>query len=229
MSSISDNISEVRERIERAADRAGRKPEDITLIAVTKTVGVDAVKEAINAGVTQFGENRVQMLLEKQEDPALTAPGVGWHLIGHLQTNKVKYVVGRVQLIHSVDSLHLAEEINRCAKKAGIVMPILLQLNISGEESKSGLSPDGVSNFLYEFSNLDAVKLKGLMTMTPLAATDGEKRRIFRNLYNIYVDIGEKPIYNVDMSILSMGMSGDFEIAVEEGATMVRIGTKIFK
>ena len=229
MSSIGDHISEVRERIARAALRAGRKPEDVTLIAVTKTVGPEAVEEAISAGVTQFGENRVQMLLDKQKTPALVAPDITWHLIGHLQTNKVKYIIDRVALIHSVDSIHLAEEINRCAKKAEKKMPVLLQLNISGEESKSGLAPEEVPGFLEEFSKLDSIILKGLMTMTPLAAADDEKRRIFRKLHNIYVDIGEKPIYNVDMSILSMGMSRDFEIAVEEGATMVRIGTSIFK
>ena len=226
--SIRDNVLRVQEKLAAAAVRSGRRPEDITLVAVTKTVGAAEVKEAMAAGLSHFAENRVQLLTEKQEDPALRYPDVDWHLIGHLQTNKVKYVLDRVSLIHSVDSLHLAEEISHQAERAGKIMPVLLELNISGEESKFGLAPENISVFLEKFAGLGGVRLKGLMTMAPLAATVPEKRKIFRQLHNIYVDMAKKTIYNVDMSIMSMGMSNDFEVAVEEGSDMVRIGTSIF-
>ncbi len=226
--SIRDNILRVQERLSEAAVRSGRTPEEITLIAVTKTVGIPEVKEAKAAGLSHFAENRVQLLMEKQADAELKYPMTDWHLIGHLQTNKVKYLINRVSLIHSVDSLHLAKEIDKQAAKAGRIMPVLLELNISGEESKFGLKPENVSEFLEGFSQLKSVKLKGLMTMAPQIAETSEKRKIFRKLYNIYVDMSKKTIYNVDMSIMSMGMSNDFEVAVEEGSNMVRIGTNIF-
>ncbi len=226
--SIRDNVLQVQERIARAAERSGRRPEDITLIAVTKKVGISEVKEAKAAGLSHFAENRVQLLIEKQEDADLKYPNTDWHLIGHLQTNKVKYLIDRVSLIHSVDSLHLAKEIDRQAEKAGKTMPVLLELNISGEESKFGLPPEKMSEFLEGFSQLKSVTLKGLMTMAPQFVEVSEKRKIFRELHNIYVDMSKKSIYNVDMSIMSMGMSNDFEVAVEEGSNMVRIGTSIF-
>lgn len=226
--SIRDNILRVQEKLAEAAVRSGREPDDITLIAVTKKVGVSQVKEAKAAGLSHFAENRVQLLMEKQEDPELKYPLTDWHLIGHLQTNKVKYLMDRVSLIHSVDSLHLAEEIDRQAEKAGRNMPVLLELNISCEESKFGLDPKNMSEFIEGFSQLQHVTLKGFMTMAPQIAEISEKRKIFRKLYNIYVDMSKKTIYNVDMSIMSMGMSNDFEVAVEEGSNMVRIGTSIF-
>ncbi len=226
--SIRDNIMQVQERLAEAALRSGRDPEAVTLVAVSKTVGVSQVKEAMDAGVSHFAENRVQMLLEKQKEERLAYPQTDWHLIGHLQTNKVKYVIDRVSLIHSVDSLHLAQEIDRQAEKHGRIMPVLLELNISGEESKFGLSPCEIDDFMEGFEKLQYVKCMGLMTMAPRSAETPEKRKIFRKLYNIYVDMGKQIIYNVDMSIMSMGMSNDFEVAVEEGSNMVRIGTSIF-
>lgn len=226
--SIRDNILRVQEKLSEAAVRSGRTLDDITLVAVTKKVGIAEVKEAKAAGLSHFAENRVQLLMEKQEDLELQYPLTDWHLIGHLQTNKVKYLMNRVSLIHSVDSLHLAREIDRQAEKAGKVMPVLLELNISGEESKFGLNPENISEFLEGFSQLKSVKLQGLMTMAPQTAENSEKRKIFRKLHNIYVDMSKKTIYNVDMSIMSMGMSNDFEVAVEEGSNMVRIGTSIF-
>ena len=168
------------------------------------------------------------MLLDKQSDPDLEFPKVDWHLIGHLQTNKVKYLNNRVSLIHSVDSIKLAEEINRQAKKNNTVTDILLELNISGEESKFGLSPDEIDGFMEGFSAFSNVKLKGLMTMAPKLSTEAEKRKIFCKLNEIYVDMNANKFYNICMSIKSMGMSNDFKVAVEEGSNMVRIGNSIF-
>ena len=227
--SISDNIKRVKERIEKAAAECGRNPDEITLVAVSKTVGAAEVIEAKRCGLSHFAENRVQMLLEKQETPELKYPETDWHLIGHLQTNKVKYVVDKVSLIHSVDSIHLAKEINTQAEKHNIVMPVLLELNISGEESKYGLNPDETNRFLEEFSSLEHLKLKGLMTMAPLDSDEILQRKIFSKIHNIYVDIKSQTIYNVDMSVLSVGMSRDFENAIKEGSTMIRVGTDIFK
>ena len=228
MRTIADNIKSVNERIAEAAIKSGRMPSDITLVAVTKTVGIPEVKEAMAAGLTHFAENRVQLLLEKQADPELAYPDVDWHLIGHLQTNKVKYIIDRVSLIHSVDSLRLAAEIDRHAARAGKNMPVLLELNISGEESKYGLAPAELDSFLEGFSELKNVTLKGLMTMAPLVVDDSEKHKIFYNLHKLYVDISNMNLYNTSMSIMSMGMSSDFEVAISEGSNMVRIGTDIF-
>ena len=228
MRTIADNIKSVNERIAEAAIKSGRMPSDITLVAVTKTVGIPEVKEAMAAGLTHFAENRVQLLLEKQADPELAYPDVDWHLIGHLQTNKVKYIIDRVSLIHSVDSLRLAAEIDRHAARAGKNMPVLLELNISGEESKYGLAPAELDSFLEGFSELKNVTLKGLMTMAPLVVDDSEKHKIFYNLHKLYVDISNMNLYNTNMSIMSMGMSSDFEVAISEGSNMVRIGTDIF-
>ncbi len=225
---IRDNVLKVKERIAEAAIRAGRNPEDITLVAVSKTVGTEEVKEAIAAGVTHFAENRVQMLLEKQQDPELVYPKVDWHLIGHLQTNKVKYLTDRVSLIHSVDSLKLASEINRQAEKNCKKTDVLLELNISGEESKFGLPPEEIPRVLECFCEFPNLNIKGLMTMAPKHSTEKEKRKIFSELREIYVDINSNKTYNIVMSIMSMGMSNDFEVAVEEGSNLVRIGTSIF-
>ncbi|MBE7055958.1 MAG: YggS family pyridoxal phosphate-dependent enzyme [Ruminococcaceae bacterium] len=225
---IYDNVLRVKDKISEAAVRSGRNPDDITLVAVSKTVGHQEVKEAIRAGVTHFAENRVQMLLDKQKDPDLIYPKVDWHLIGHLQTNKVKYLKDRVSLIHSVDSIKLVEEINKQAEKNGKKTDILLELNISGEESKFGLSPEEIPVFMEKFSEFNHVNLKGLMTMAPKIAEEKEKRKIFCKLNEIFVDMNSNKIYNIHMSIMSMGMSNDFEVAVEEGSNLVRIGTSIF-
>ncbi len=225
---IRDNILRVQEKIEKAAFKSGRNPNDITLVAVSKTVGHDQVKEAIGCGVSHFAENRVQMLLDKQSDDMLMYPSVDWHLIGHLQTNKVKYVIDRVSLIHSVDSIKLIKEIDAVAAKKGVKADYLLQLNISGEESKFGLNPDLIPCFLEEIQGLENVNLKGLMTMAPKTAEPLEKRKIFSKLNEFFIDINCNKLYNICMSIKSMGMSNDFEIAIEEGSNMVRVGTGIF-
>lgn len=222
--SIYENLKEVERRISDAAKRAGRDGSEITLIAVSKTKPIGLIKEAIDCGVSNLGENRVQEVMEKFDE----IEGARWHLIGHLQKNKVKYIIDKAEFIHSVDSLDLAKEIDKQARKANKVQKILIQVNVSGEESKFGISPDEVLNLLKDISVLENVKVKGLMTMAPKDATEKELREIFGGLKRIMLDIRDKKLDNIDMDELSMGMSGDFEIAVEEGATMVRVGTGIF-
>ena len=217
---LQNNLSDIHNRIENAALRTGRNPKDITLVCVTKTVGADIVNEAHSLGENTFGENRVQVLEEKY--PLVN--GGTWHLIGHLQTNKVKYVVGKAALIHSVDSLHLAQAINTAAKKRGIVQDILLEVNISGEESKYGLTTTQIPTIIKDISTLSNLRFRGFMTMAPLGAPEEEIRSIFKSAHNLFVQYKD---YGAD--ILSMGMSGDFEIAIEEGATHVRVGSAIFK
>ena len=223
MSEIADRIAEVRRRIADAAARVGRDPGEIQLIAVSKTVDIPQVLDAYeNAGQMAFGENRVQELVRKYD------PRFQWHQIGHLQTNKVKYIVDKVELIHSVDSLHLAEEINRQGEKIGKTVSVLLQVNVSGEESKFGVSPCEVFSLVTKMSQMRNISLKGLMTMAPNVTNPEKTRLFFRELKNIYIDIGNKKIDNVHMNYLSMGMSNDFEIAIEEGANLIRVGTSIF-
>ena len=223
MSEIAQRIKSVRERIAAAAIRAGRNPEEIQLIAVSKTVDIPQVLEAYEqAGQTVFGENRVQELVRKYD------PRFQWHQIGHLQTNKVKYIVDKVDLIHSVDSLHLAEEIDRQGKKVERVVPILLQVNVSGEKSKFGVDFSEVLPLVTKMSQMRNISLKGLMTMAPNVTEPEKTRSIFRQLRTLYVDIESKNIDNVNMNYLSMGMSNDFEVAIEEGANLVRIGSSIF-
>ena len=223
MSEIAQRIVQIRKRIAEAAARVGRPPEEIELIAVSKTVDIPQVLDAYeNAGQVVFGENRVQELVRKYDER------FQWHQIGHLQTNKVKYIVDKVTLIHSVDSLHLAEEIDRQGGKIGRVVPILLQVNVSGEESKFGVDPGEVFSLVTKMSQMRNISLKGLMTMAPNVTNPEETRTIFRKLRNQYIDIINKNIDNVNMKYLSMGMSNDFEIAVEEGANLVRIGSSIF-
>lgn len=222
---INENLKNIYSTIKAAAEKSGRKSEDIKLIAVTKTVGVDRIRQVVEAGIMDLGENRVQELTEKfdQLDPACR-----WHLIGHLQTNKVKYIINKVSMIHSVDSISLAKEINSRAAKHGLKMDILLQINVSGEESKFGIDPSRVEEFLEAISHMENIHLKGLMTIAPYAENPEEIRPIFKKLYQIYIDIKSKSIDNVNMDYLSMGMSNDFEIAIEEGANMIRVGTGIF-
>lgn len=218
---LRDNLREIHERISAAARRSGRNENDITLICVSKTVDISTINEAVSLGEHTFGENRVQELTEKYP---LADPGACWHLIGHLQTNKVKYAVGKASLIHSVDSSHLAKEIDKQAKKAGIIQDILIEVNISGEESKYGLTIEQIPTIIKEVEAMENLCFKGFMTMAPLDASPQEIRSIFaeaKRLFDDYTPYGAK--------ILSMGMSGDFEIAVEEGATHVRVGRSIFK
>ena len=202
---------------------------DITLVAVSKTVGAAEVNEAYASGQRVFAENRVQCLLEKLDTTAqYNMNDIDWHLIGSLQTNKVKYIIDKVSLIHSVDSIHLAEEINKCAAKKGLKMNCLLQVNVSGEESKHGVELEDVDRIVEEFTKFDNLTLKGLMTMAPFEADEYELRSIFSKLHKKYIDIGSQKGHNVDMSYLSMGMTHDFTYAIEEGSNMIRVGTGIF-
>ena len=226
---ICDNLAEINQQIEYAATKSGRTRADITLVAVSKTVGAAEVNEAYGAGQRVFAENRVQCLLQKLDTTAeYHLTDIDWHLIGSLQTNKVKYIIDKVSLIHSVDSLHLAEEINKCAGKKGLVMDCLLQVNVSKEESKHGVGIEDVDRIVEEFTKFDNVKLKGLMTMAPFDADEYELRSIFSKLHKKYIDIGSQKGHNVNMSYLSMGMTHDFSYAIEEGANMIRVGTGIF-
>ena len=217
MTKISENLKSIHERINAAQARSERSAASVTLVAVTKTVSVERISEAQQCGESVFGENRVQELNAKYPE----IKDAHWHLIGHLQTNKVKYAVGKAELIHSVDSLHLAEAINAAAEKLGIVQDFLLEVNISGEESKYGLTIDEIADIMKETEKLKNIRFRGFMTMAPKAASESEIRAVFRRAHDLFVQ------YNAD--ILSMGMSGDFELAVEEGATHVRVGSAIFK
>ena len=223
---IQDNVKRVMEEIARAAAASGRKPEDITLVGVTKTVTAARAKELIDAGVTNLGENRVQSLLDKYEtlkdEPA-------WHLIGHLQTNKVKYIADKVSMIHSVDSLKLAEEIDRRFQMAGRTANILVQVNVSGEESKFGIQPEDAFPLMESLSQLKNIQVCGLMTMAPKTDHPDDCRKFFYGLHKLSVDIRDKKYDNINMGQLSMGMSGDFREAILEGATIVRIGSALFQ
>ena len=223
--SIAENIEKVRNDIKEACVRSGRNYDDITILGVTKTVGADDIMCAVNEGICDLGENRVQEFMDKYGK----IPNVKWHIIGHLQTNKVKYIIGKTKLIHSVDSLKLAEEIEKLSKKANVTTDILIEVNISGEETKSGISKEEILPLLEKLDEFSFVKVKGFMTMAPKFASEDEIRQIFRNLYKIFVDISRKNYNNISMEYLSMGMSSDYVIAVEEGANIVRIGSKIFK
>ncbi len=222
---IKDNVKRVLENIGEAAVKSGRKPEDITLVAVTKTVTAKEAQEVLDAGVLTLGENRVQSLLDKYET---LKDKPEWHLIGHLQTNKVKYIADKVSLIHSVESLKLAEEINKKFKDAGKIANILIQVNVSGEESKFGITPFDTFSLIEQISELENIKVNGLMTMAPLSATTDECRKYFAELKELSQKIADKKIKNIDMDKLSMGMSGDYYEAILEGATIVRVGSALF-
>ena len=223
--SIEGNIGAIRERIRKAAERAGRDPSEVLLLAVTKTVDVQRINEALLCGVSEVGENRVQELLDKY---GALAKDVKWHLIGHLQTNKVKYIIDKAALIHSVESIRLAEEINKRAAAAGRTADILVEINIGGEESKFGIAPEAAEDFIRELSGFPNLRVRGLMTVAPIVGAPEENRVHFRKMKQLLVDINSKKIDNIRMNILSMGMTEDYEVAVEEGATIVRIGTGIF-
>ncbi len=224
-STIGQAISEVKDNIRRACERAGRNADEVTLIAVSKTMPVSDLREAMAAGMIEFGENRPQELRDKQAE--ITEP-LHWHMIGSLQTNKLKYVVGKTVLIHSVDSLHLAEAIEEESVKRGVVSEILLEVNIAGEVSKGGIAPAELEELVRAVSVLPHVRVRGLMTVAPYTENAEENREYFRKMKQLMVDINSKNIDNIDMDELSMGMTGDYEVAVEEGATLVRVGTGIF-
>lgn len=222
---VAENYREVEERVRRACIRSGRDREEVTLIAVSKTKPISMMQEAMEAGASVFGENKVQELCEKYE---VLPKGLHWHMIGHLQRNKVKYLVDKAELIHSVDSLRLAEEISREAVKKGVHVKILLEVNVAGEESKFGISLEEAEDLARQIAVLPNVCICGLMTIAPYVTDPEENRPIFRSLKKLAVDIKMKNIDNVHMDVLSMGMTGDYEVAIEEGATMVRVGTGIF-
>ncbi len=222
---IRDAIAEVQEKIAAACKRSGRNPEEVTLIAVSKTMPVEALKEAMSCGMKHFGENRPQELRDKQAE--ITEP-LFWHMIGALQTNKLKYVVGKTVLIHSVDSLHLAEAIEAESSKKGVVSEILLEINIAGESSKHGVAPEEAEALARKLARLSHLKLRGLMTVAPYTEEKEESRPYFKKMKQLMIDINSKNIDNVTMDTLSMGMTGDYEVAIEEGSTLVRVGTGIF-
>lgn len=223
---IKENIERIRSEIFEAAVRAGRRPEEVTLCAVTKKVDAQKAREVLDAGVQTLGENRVQSLLEKYE---VLGDRPEWHLIGHLQTNKVKYIVDKVSLIHSVDSLHLAEEISRRSAAAEKVSDILIEVNVSGEASKYGIRPSETEQLMEQIASLSNLRVRGLMTIAPVPEKKGANRKYFAQLRELFVDIQSKKYDNSSMDILSMGMSRDYVEAVEEGATIVRIGTALFE
>ena len=222
---IKDNLEYVKGQIRTACGKAGRDPLEVTLIAVSKTKPLEDLKEAYEAGARDFGENKVQELMDKI--PAM--PGdVRWHMIGHLQRNKVKYLIGKVYMIHGVDSLRLAQEISKESEKAGVITRILMEVNVAEEESKFGVSVSEAPALAEEIGKLPGISLQGLMTIAPYVENPEENREIFAKLRQLAVDISGKNIDNVTMSVLSMGMTGDYVVAVEEGATYVRVGTGIF-
>ncbi len=222
---LKENLDLVKSNINKACERAGRNPEDVTLIAVSKTKPLSDIEELITYGVTEYGENKVQELVDKYEN--VSTP-VHWHLIGHLQTNKVKYIVDKACLIHSVDSVHLAEEIEKEAAKKNIIVPVLIQVNIAHEDTKFGIDEGTIYDIINKIKDLKHLKVKGLMTIAPFVENPEENRVYFRKMHQLLLDIKSKSIDNIDMCILSMGMTNDYEVAIEEGATMVRVGTGIF-
>lgn len=222
---LKDNFDKVNANIQAACDRAGRNREDVTLIAVSKTKPIQMLQEAYDFGVRVFGENKVQEIVDKYE---ALPKDISWHMIGHLQRNKVKYVVGRVALIHSVDSVRLAEAIDQEAEKKGIVMPVLVEVNVASEESKFGVRVEECADFIENIAKMEHISVEGLMTIAPFVENAEDNRKYFAKLRELSVDISAKNIDNVNMRDLSMGMTGDYEVAIEEGATMVRVGTGIF-
>lgn len=223
--SLSGNLSEVQNRITRAARRAGRSPDEITLIAVSKTKPVEMIREIYDAGIRDFGENKVQEISAKS---AVLPSDIRWHMIGHLQRNKVKQVIDKACLIHSVDSMRLALQISEEAQKKGITVPILLEVNIAGEESKYGFTAAETAEVLPDIASLGGITVRGLMTSAPFVNDPEENREYFRLMKQLCVDLKAQNIDNTNMDYLSMGMTNDFEVAVEEGATHVRVGTAIF-
>lgn len=223
---LKENYEEVRRKIDEACKRTGRDPADVTLIAVSKTKPLSDIEEIIrDTSAIDFGENKVQELVEKYEN---VSKPVNWHMIGHLQTNKVKYIVDKVCMIHSVDSLNLAKTIEKEASKRNVTVNVLIEVNVAQEESKFGVSVDEVLPLINEIKDLQHIRVKGLMTIAPFVDDPEDNRVYFRKLRDLSLDIQSKSIDNIDMSVLSMGMTNDYEVAVEEGATLVRVGTGIF-
>lgn len=222
--SVKDNLNEIVSEIKEAKKRANRD-DDVLLLSVTKTVDYDLIDESIEWGVRDIGENKVQDLLERINH---YGDKLNYHFIGTLQRNKVKDIIGKVKLIHSVDSLRLAKEIDKRAKNIDVIQGCLIQVNVSKEESKSGVYLEDLEDFVYNILELSNIKIRGLMTMAPYEASEEELREIFQSLHDAFISIKNKNIKQLDMDYLSMGMSGDFEIAIEHGANIVRVGSKIY-
>lgn len=222
---LKENLFQVEERIRAACARCGRSPEEVTLIAVSKTKPVSMIEEIYKEGIRNFGENKPQELRDKYD---LLPQDIRWHMIGHLQKNKIKYVIGRACMIHSVDSAELAAAIDSQAAKNNVIMPVLAEVNMAGEDTKFGLRPEDVMSFVRTVSELKNIRLSGLMTIAPYVENPEENRIHFRNLRKLSIDIRSKNIDNITMRELSMGMTNDYEVAIEEGATIVRVGTGIF-
>lgn len=222
---VSENLEQVKANIEAACKRVGRDLKDVRLVAVSKTKPISLIEEAIKAGQDTFGENKVQEMCDKME---VLPDNIKWHMIGHLQRNKVKYIAGKVELIHSVDSIRLAKQISDEAQKQSIEIPVLLEVNVAREESKFGFFTEETEDACREISKMPGIRVKGLMTSAPFVENAEDNRKYFKKLYELAVDIQSKNIDNISMRELSMGMTGDYVVAVEEGATIVRVGTGIF-
>lgn len=222
---IKENLDIIKTNIEEACKKSGR-PNDVILLGATKMNSAERINFAISQGLNYIGENKVQELLEKYD--CIDKDNVIIHFIGHLQSNKVKYIIDKVDMIHSLDSVSLAKEIDRQAKKHNKVMDVLVEINIGMEESKGGIMPDEVEKFLLEISEFENIRVKGLMAIPPIMTDEEVQRKIFKKIYQIYVDISAKNIHNINMVYLSLGMSDDYTIAIEEGANIVRVGSSIF-
>jgi len=222
---VADNYKEVFSIVNRTTEKCNRSLQEVTLIAVSKTKPIELLQEAYDAGARDFGENKVQEIIAKYDK---LPDDIRWHMIGHLQTNKVKYIADKVYMIHSVDTEKLASVISKEAIKAGRIIPILVEVNVAGEDSKYGIAPEECESFIRSIHSLPGITIKGLMTIAPFVENGEENRGYFRALKQLSVDIMQKNIDNVFMDFLSMGMSGDYETAIEEGANLVRVGTKIF-
>ncbi len=222
---IKEQLHQVQEKVKAACIRAGRDPGEVTLVAVSKTKPVELLEEAYDEGIRDFGENKVQEILEKE---AVMAKDIRWHMIGHLQRNKVRQVIDKAVLIHSVDSVRLARQIEEEAAKKDLCVDILLEVNVAREASKYGFLPEEVEGAAREIGKFSHIHIRGLMTIAPFVENSEENRNVFQKLFQLCVDMKSKNIDNINMDILSMGMSGDYEVAIEEGATIVRVGTSIF-
>ena len=223
---IQNNITDILKNVEAAAKKVGKTLNDITVIAVTKTVDYERANEAVEAGLNNLGENRVQEFVNKYEK--MDNSNINWHIIGHLQTNKVKYIINKVKLIHSLESLSLAEEINKRSKQHGVVTEVLVELNIGEEESKFGIKNDELIDFIKSIENLENIKIVGLMTVAPYAENKEDVRWVFKEMKRLYDIVSNKSFKNVQMKYLSMGMTNDYDVAIEEGSNVIRIGTAIF-
>lgn len=223
---VADNYRRILDDINNACLTVGRKADEVTLLGVTKTVDAPRINRVIQEGLTHIGENRVQEFLGKRS--FLHLDGVNTHLIGPLQTNKVPKIVGEVDMIESIDSIRLAQAVAAAAQRAGVTMDVLVEVNIGGEASKSGVSPDMLEDLLWQIGLLPGLHIKGLMTILPILDDDREKRRFFSQMYKLFIDIKSKSIDNINMSVLSMGMSADYVQAIQEGATLIRVGSALF-